>query len=402
MNKIDNIKAEEIVDSRGNPTIMVTVSSGTVSGSFSVPSGASTGVHEACELRDSNGHVGSAVENVYTIIAPALMGMDITDQRTIDETMIELDGTPNKKNLGANAILGVSVAVAKTAALAIGIPLYAYLRKLSEMKDSRIVPYLFMNLINGGRHATNHLAFQEYHVVIDTDNAKEAVDLGEKIQSELISILQKKNGIAPAIGDEGGLAPEFSDIREPLVCLREAVSNLGIKSRVKFALDVAASSFFKNNQYRINEKYYTPSELLSLYETLIKEFNIFSIEDPFQEEDFESFAKLRALFPDLYVVGDDLTVTNKSRLEIAIKNISINAMIVKPNQIGSLTETLDTMEYATSNNIKFIVSHRSGETTDDFIADLAYAFGVFGLKAGSPMAKERRIKYDRLVNISNK
>jgi len=409
-NKIDKIEAKEILDSRGNPTIEVTVSAADISGSFSVPSGASTGMHEACELRDPDGHMSRAIENIHNIIAPALVGMDITDQRTIDETMIKLDGTPNKKNLGANAILGVSVAVAKTAALVLEIPLYAYLRKLSGMKDSMIVPYLFMNLINGGKHAENGLAFQEYHVVIDTTDAGEAMELGEKIQSELVSILTKKNGVAPALGDEGGLAPEMTDVREPLVYLKEAVLNLGINHKTKFALDVAASSFHlparalategENGKYKIGDKDFTTDELLSLYESLIKEFGIFSIEDPFDEEDFESFAKLRELFPELHVVGDDLTVTNKARLEIAVKNKSINTMIVKPNQIGTLTETLETMEYAASNSIKLIVSHRSGDTMDDFIADLAYAFGAFGLKAGSPIAKERRIKYDRLVNIS--
>ncbi|HEY4478146.1 MAG TPA: phosphopyruvate hydratase, partial [Candidatus Paceibacterota bacterium] len=239
-NKIDKIEAKEILDSRGNPTISVTVFSGDTSGSFSVPSGASTGSHEACELRDPDGHVSRAIDNVHSIIAPALAGMDITDQQAVDETMIKLDGTPNKSNLGANAMLGVSVAVAKTAAMVAGVPLYVHLQRLSKTEGAQKAPYLFMNLINGGRHAKNGLAFQEYHIVIDTRDASEAIELGEKVQGELVNIIQKKKGSLPPKGDEGGLAPIVSDIREPLVYLREAVSNLGIEHKTKFALDVAA------------------------------------------------------------------------------------------------------------------------------------------------------------------
>jgi len=406
MNKIDKIIAEEIKDSRGNPTIKVTVTSGDFSSSFYVPSGASTGANEALELRDEDSKgVSSAIKNINETIAPSLLGKDIENQREIDETMLELDGTKNKSKLGGNAIIGVSIAVAKTSAKVKGLEVYEYLRMLSEIKPSRHTPYLYMNLINGGKHAQNDLAFQEYHIVPDTDDVSEAIDIGIKIQNSIKEIITEKYGEdSIVLGDEGGYAPKISDIREPLVILIEAIRKNNLEGKVKLALDVASSSFYDNKtlKYKIDNREILKEELLSVYKDLINEFNLLSIEDPFDEEDFESFAKLKNQNPEIKVVGDDLTVTNIERVKQAVYNDSINAMIIKPNQIGTLSETLDTMKFARENNIELIVSHRSGETGDDFIADLSYAFGCYGLKSGAPQKIERKVKYDRLIEISKR
>ncbi|MFA6076850.1 MAG: enolase [Candidatus Paceibacterota bacterium] len=402
-NKITKITAEEIKDSRGNPTIKVTVWAGASSGSFSVPSGASTGSHEAHELRDEDDTgVKKAIEKVNEIIAPALLGQDILNQKEIDRIMIELDGTLNKDNLGGNSMIGVSLACAKTAAKVKNQELYQYLQTLAEIKPSRKVPYLYMNLINGGKHAENNLAFQEYHIVPNTEKIEDAVEVGIKIQNSLEEIIMKGLGDESVVlGDEGGFAPKVNDIRKPLFYLAEAIKQNDLQNKVHLALDVAASSFYKDGYYKIGEKNISSLELMDIYKSLITEFNLFSIEDPFDEEDFESFGQLRENNKELIVVGDDLTVTNKILLKKAIEKRSINAMIIKPNQIGTLTETLETMKLARENGIELIVSHRSGETDDDFIADLAFAFNCFGLKSGSPKKSERMIKYKRLIQIIN-
>ncbi|MFA5792144.1 MAG: enolase C-terminal domain-like protein [Candidatus Paceibacterota bacterium] len=401
--KISKIKAEEIKDSRGNPTIKVTVSVGDMSDSFSVPSGASTGVHEAHELRDVDGKgVKNAIDKVNNIIAPALIGKDVLNQKEIDRILIELDGTLNKDNLGGNSMISVSIACAKIAAKVSGLEVYEHLRTLAEMKPSRKFPYLYMNIINGGKHAKNNLAFQEYHIVPETESVGEAVEVGIKIQNSLKEIIKRELGEESTIfGDEGGFAPKVSDIRKPLLYLTEAIRENNLQDKVRLALDVAASSFFSNDLYKVDGKEISKEELLNIYNSLIKEFNLISIEDPFEEEDFESFKKLKENNKNILVMGDDLTVTNVLLLEKAIEKGSINAMIIKPNQIGTLTETLETMKLARENNIELIVSHRSGETDDDFIADLAYAFNCFGLKAGSPLKAERMVKYERLIKITN-
>ncbi|MDR3519288.1 MAG: phosphopyruvate hydratase [Candidatus Pacebacteria bacterium] len=400
---ISKILAEEIKDSRGNPTLKVTVWVGDVSDSFSVPSGASTGAHEAHELRDADGKgVNNAIEKVNKIIAGALVGKDVLNQKEIDRIMIKLDGTDNKDNLGGNSMIGVSIACAKVAALAQGIETYEHLRTLAEIKPSRKVPYLYMNLINGGKHAKNDLAFQEYHVVPDTENIKEAVEIGIKIQKSLKEIIGKELGEASLVlGDEGGYAPQISDIRKPLLYLTEAIKENNLEGKVRLALDVASSSFYKDGKYKVEDKEISKYELMDIYKSLIKEFNLLSIEDPFDEESFSDFKQLKDSNKNLFVVGDDLTVTNVLLLKEAIKEGSINAMIIKPNQIGTLTETLETMQLARENNIELIVSHRSGETNDDFIADLAFAFNCFGMKAGSPIKPERMVKYARLEKITN-
>ncbi len=395
--KISDIKAEEIKDSRGNPTLKVSVSVEGISDSFSVPSGASTGAHEAHVLETKE-----AIKKVNNIIAPALIGKDVLNQKEIDQIMIKLDGTPNKDNLGGNSMIGVSIACAKVAAKVSNIEVFEYLRTLAKIKLSRKVPYLYMNLINGGEHANNDLVFQEYHIVPDTEDISEAVEIGIKIQNTLKEIINRELGAESIVlGDEGGFAPKISDIRKQLLFLTEALKQNYLLEKVFLSLDVASSSFYNVDKgfYTVDGKNISKEELTNIYNSLIKEFNLFSIEDPFDEEDFEGFKELKDFNSKLIVVGDDLTVTNKILLKQAIEKGSINAMIIKPNQIGTLSETLETMQLARKNNIELIVSHRSGETDDDFIADLAYAFGCFGLKAGAPEKPERKVKYDRLIKI---
>lgn len=393
--KIEKIFSEEIKDSRGNPTIKVTVLSGGVFDSFSVPSGASTGAHEARVLEATK-----AISNVNNIIAPALLGKNIENQKEIDEILIQLDGTKNKSRLGGNALVGVSIACAKAAAKAKGVEAYQHLRTLADIKPSRKVPRLYMNLINGGKHAKNNLTFQEYHIIPDTNDVGQALEIGIKIQNSIKEIIFAKYGEESlALGDEGGYAPKISDIREPLLILNEAIEKNSLKGKIRLALDVAASSFYKEGLYKIGDEEISKAKLAHLYQFLIEEFDLLSLEDPFDEEDFESFRNLKESNDELLVVGDDLTVTNLERLAEAIEENSINAMIIKPNQIGTLSETLAAMKLARENGIELIVSHRSGETMDDFIADLAYAFGCFGLKAGAPQKEERKVKYDRLRTL---
>ncbi len=400
--QITNIIAEQILDSRGNPTLLVTVSCGDVHGSFAVPSGASTGAHEAHELRDADGHgVQNAINVCNSIIAPVLIGHDALDQAGIDATLLQLDGTTNKDKLGSNNTIGVSVACAKLGAAISGMQTYEYLQKLADIKPTQKIPHIYMNLVNGGKHAKNGLAFQEYHVVSVDSSVADAVNMGLAVQRSLENIIKSDTGVTELVlGDEGGFAPPVTDIRKPLVYLQRAIDENGYVGKLRLALDVAASSFYSNGVYVIDGKDYSTADMVQLYAELIAEFNLLSIEDPFNEEDFASFAQLKQQHPGTIVMGDDLTVTNKQLVQHAIDNNSINAMIIKPNQIGTLTETLATMQLASNNDIKLIVSHRSGETNDDFIADLCYAFSCFGLKSGSPIKPERMAKYNRLINIT--
>lgn len=400
---ITKIEAEEILDSRSNPTIKVTVYTEVANDSFSVPSGASTGTHEAFELRDEDKKgVNNAIKNINEIISPALTGQNICDQKNIDRLMCELDGTPQKTNLGGNAIIGVSIACAKTAAKSNNLELYEYLKSLTNIKASRTNPLLYMNLINGGKHAKNDLAFQEYHIIPFTEDPKEAVEIGIKIQNSLEKIIENELGKEELVlGDEGGFAPHVENIKKPLTYFIQAIKENNLEGKVRLALDVAASSFYNNGEYFVDGKNISQDELSNIYKNLISEFDLLSIEDPFNEEDFENFKKIKNE-AGIYILGDDLTVTNKNLLQKAIDGDSINAMIIKPNQIGTLSETLDTMRIARDNNVELVISHRSGETNDDFIADLAYAFGCFGIKSGSPKKSERMIKYQRLINISQK
>jgi len=315
--------------------------------------------------------------------------------------MIELDATPNKSRLGANSILGVSVASAKAAAVLSSQETFAYLRELQSIKPFQKTPFLFINLINGGKHSQSKLAFQEYHIVPQTDNIEEALNNASNVQRELKKVLVKEFGLSSAnLGDEGGFVPQADLVSQPLEIMMQVIQNLRLESKIKLSLDVAASSFYnaEKKNYLFDQKEFSGQELMNFYESLIEKFPIMSIEDPFYEEDFESFTQLTAKVK-VSIVGDDLTVTNASRLQQAIDQKSINALIIKPNQIGTLTETLATIKLAQENNIKCIISHRSGETNDDFIADLAVAFGCYGLKAGALQRGERVAKYNRLRHI---
>jgi len=390
MAKIREIKAQEIEDSRGNPTLRVTVYADNHDGTFDVPSGASTGIHEAWELRDEDGGMDTAIEQVHSVIAPALIGMDVSDQGTIDHTMIDLDGTANKKVLGGNSTIGVSIAAAKCAASVLELETYEYLRTLREIKPSNPAPYLFINLLNGGKHAEGGASVQEFQIIPKTYNIEEAYNIGFKVQDDLRSGFEED----VVIGDEGGFVPQGSTSEELFQLLKDKISGY---ENVVLGTDIAASSFYENGIYTVDGNHLLDDNLHGYYENLLKHLPLEIIEDPFNEEDFGNFAELNK--QGVMVIGDDLTVTNKDRLEVAIENNSISGIIIKPNQIGTLTETLDTMERAREAEIHCIVSHRSGETMDNFIADLAYAFGVYGIKAGAPDMRVRAIKYQRLIEI---
>lgn len=405
---ISQITAQEISDSRGLPTLRITVYAGSASGSFDVPSGASTGSHEALELRDGgNEHAGKGVKKAIAAvegpIAGALVGHDVADQQGIDTIMRELDGTKQKAQLGGNAIIGVSIAAAKAAAATKDFELYEYLRTLRNIPPSRKVPLLFMNVLNGGKHAKYGPAFQEYHLIPQTDDVAVAKNIGEAFMKQLETYAREKFGDRYGTGDEGGLVFPLADPEEPLKIMREMINKNPTEVPVRFGLDVAASSFFEKqtNIYYCGSSDLSPSQLQELYARLIKEYDLYTIEDPFEEEAYSDFAALQESHGDIIVVGDDLTVTNVERLNPAIEKRAIRALIIKPNQIGTLTETLDTMELARSRGIHCIVSHRSGDTMDDAISDIAYAYGTFGLKCGVPRQPERIVKIDRLITISH-
>jgi len=410
--KITNITAEQILDSRQNPTLKVSVYVDDIVGSFEVPSGASTGKYEAYELRDlpadkaggvsSKSGVSNAIEKIESIIKKVLIGIGVDQQKQIDEIMIKLDGTPQKTNLGGNSMIGVSIACAKTAAKVRNMEVYEYLKTLAVITPSRKEPFLYFNLINGGKHAKTKLAFQEYHIVPQVEISKESVEISRNIQNKLDEILLKEFGGSLKKGDEGGIALNVEDIFIPFTLIKKAVGESGYVNKVKFALDVAASSFYNHNKgvYKFMNRDWTKDEMINLYQKICTDFPMISIEDPFDEEDYESFTKLQEKIGDVRLIGDDLIVTNKERLKKAINEKSIRGIIIKPNQIGTLSETLDAMKFARDNNIDCIVSHRSGETMDDFISDLACAYGCFGIKAGALGPKERNIKYDRIINIT--
>ncbi len=376
------------------------------SGTFGVPSGASTGTHEALELRDGDASrfggqgVLKACTNVNVNIAGALTGLDAADQRAVDARMLEMDGTPGKTRLGGNAIIGVSVAAAKAAAAAKRIPLVEHLHSLApDIKSSRAVPQLGMNLINGGKHAATRVAFQEYKVVPQTNDIVDALDIGTSIMHALKKRIAKDYGAVNAnVGDEGGFAPDLESVRRPLELFMETAADLQLDHRIKLAMDVAASSFFTDGKYEYDGAKHTATELETALRRIITDFPMLYIEDPFHEEAFADFARLNA-DAGVVIVGDDLTVTNVARLRQAIDAQAISGIIIKVNQVGSLSETLDTMKLARDHGIECIVSHRSGETNDSFIADLAVAFGAFAVKAGGPQRGERIAKYNRFREL---
>jgi len=402
--KITDIRAEQILDSRNNPTLRVSVYVNDIMGFFDVPSGASTGKYEACELRDGeNGKSGvlNAIDKIEKMIKPALIGIEIDQQQQIDEIMIKLDGTPQKTNLGGNSTIGVSIACAKTAAKVLGVEVYEYLRTIKSITPSRKEPYLYFNLINGGKHAATKLAFQEFHIVPQVESSEESVKISREIQNKLDEILEKEFKTVTK-GDEGGVALDVEDIFTPLLLMKRAVEELGYKDQIKYALDVAASSFYDHELrvYKFMDREWTTDEMVELYIKICNDFPMISIEDPFDEEDYAGFTKLQASVKTK-LIGDDLTVTNIERLKKAIIEKSIEGIIIKPNQIGTLTETLNTMKFAKENNIDCIISHRSGETMDNFIGDLVCAYQCFGIKAGALGPKERDIKYERIIKINS-
>jgi enolase len=404
---ITGISAREILDSRGNPTLEVAVTCGHSVGRFGVPSGASTGTNEALELRDGDksrfGGQGvlKAATHVNVNLAGALIGMDARDQRALDRRMIEMDGTPNKSAIGGNAIIGVSVAAARAAAMALGTPLTEHLRSLApDIKLSHRVPFMNMNLINGGKHAATRVAFQEYKVVPQTQDINEAVHIGTAMMHALKKRIAKDYGAVNAnVGDEGGFAPDLDSVRKPLELFMETAADLNVDHKIKLAMDVAASSFYSasDDRYEYDGEKHTAVELETTLRNMLRDFPFLYIEDPFNEDKFDDFARLND--GSTIIVGDDLTVTNTIILQKAIQLKAISGIIIKLNQVGTLTETLDCMQLARAHNIECIVSHRSGETNDDFIADLAVAFGVFGVKAGGPQRGERVAKYNRFVQL---
>lgn len=403
---IEKISAREILDSRGKPTLQVevTLADGFL-GVSSVPSGASRGKHEAHELRDGHmeryGGLGvhRAMKSVNDDIADALRGMSADNQGVIDHTLIELDGTENKERLGANAILATSLAVARAAAAAGGVPLFKYLGGVT----ARQMPMPMFNILNGGAHAKNNLDIQEF-MIVPTGLAAfaEAVRAGAEIYHTLGKILEKK-GLSTAVGDEGGYAPNLDSDETAIELICEAIQKAGYNTGdIKIALDVASSEWYKNGVYSLpkrREKMDAES-LISYYKRLSESYPIMSIEDGLAEDDFGAWVRLgEALGKDIMLVGDDLFVTNEKRLEFGIKSGIANAILVKPNQIGTLTETTNVIRKAVTWGYKFIMSHRSGETSDDFIADLAVATNAPFIKAGAPARGERVAKYNRVMGI---
>lgn len=404
--KIVDITAKEIADSRKNPTLSVTVHCEDGSaGTFDVPSGASTGATEACELRDGPepfAHVRNAIEHVTGEIKQALLGMDVKEQKSIDEKMIAVDGTPNKSRLGGNALIGVSVATCKAAAATEKQELFMYLRYLELVPPShKIAPYLFMNLINGGKHAKSSLAFQEYMIVPHTESVEDAYSVGLEAMALVDKMIIDRYGAESfVIGDEGGVALDVPNVELPLQILTEVRDSHTFKAPFTIALDIAATSFFSNGLYHVDEE---SLDTKALSERLLKYaqlYNISSIEDPFEENNASSFKDLMREIPHTLIVGDDLTTTNAGRIQAAAHNKSISAVIIKPNQVGTVTETIAAIAAARLAGIECIVSHRSGETNDSFIADLAFAFGVYGIKVGAPRKPERLAKIERLVALS--
>lgn len=404
--KIKNVIGREILDSRGNPTVEVDVIlENGVMGRAAVPSGASTGEREALEMRDGgtrfNGKgVLNAVNNVNTIIRDAVIGMDAANQKELDYKMIELDGTETKSKLGANAILGVSMAALKASANLEGKELYEY------VGDGTTLPVPMMNIINGGAHADNKLDFQEFMIIPQRENIHERVRVGSEVFHSLKKVLNEK-GLATGVGDEGGFAPDLNSNTEGFELIMEAIKKAGYEpwEDVCLAIDVAASEFYEDGKYNLvgEGRSLTTDELINFYEELVNKYPIISIEDPVDENDWEGFRKVTERLGDkIQLVGDDLFVTNKKCLQMGIDNHAGNAILLKVNQIGTITETLETIELARANGYKTIISHRSGETEDTTIADLAVGLNLGQIKTGSMSRTDRICKYNQLMRIEEK
>lgn len=401
---IEQVGAREILDSRGNPTVEVEVvlDDGTFTRA-AVPSGASTGEHEAVELRDGGDRylgkgVTKAVEGVLGELAPAVIGIEAEEQRLVDQALLDCDGTPDKSRIGANALLGVSLAVAKGAAESAGLPLFRYIGG----PNAHILPVPMMNIINGGEHADNGIDFQEFMIApVGAPTFKEALRCGAEVYHALKGVLSKQ-GMSTALGDEGGFAPDLPNTEAAIAVIGEAVGKAGYNfgRNVVIALDAAATEFFSNGAYKLEGKELGADEMVSFYEKLISDFPIVSIEDGLSEDDWDGWAKLTESIGDrVQLVGDDLFVTNPERLEEGISKGIANALLVKVNQIGTLTETLDAVALAHNNGYKTMMSHRSGETEDTTIADLAVACSCGQIKTGAPARSERVAKYNQLLRI---
>jgi enolase len=409
MSHIEEISAMEILDSRGNPTIEVTVVlENGAAGRAAVPSGASTGSFEAVELRDKDANryqgkgVLTAVKNVHEVIAKTLVGFNALEQRTIDEELIKLDGTDNKARLGANATLGVSLAVAKAAANGLGLPLYRYVGGLS----ANLLPVPLMNILNGGKHAEDGVDFQEFMIVPHgASSFAEALQWGAEVYHALKVVLHKKK-LATGVGDEGGFAPSLKTNEEALELIVEAIKAAGRKpgEDISLALDPASSEFFKDEKYQLTTENLSLSsaEMIAYYERLIDKYPIVSIEDGLAEEDWKGWEEMTKKVGDkIQIVGDDIFVTNSKRIARGIETKCGNSVLIKPNQIGTLTETLDATSLATKNGYSNVLSHRSGETEDATIADLAVAISCGQIKTGAPCRGERTAKYNQLLRIEH-
>ena len=409
MTYIESIRAREIMDSRGNPTVEVDVElSGGARGRAAVPSGASTGEREALELRDGDKsrYLGKgrlqAVANVNEKIAPELVGWDATDQVAIDKMMIEMDGTENKSNLGANAILGVSLAVAKAAADAFDLPVYQYIGGV----NAKTLPVPMMNILNGGQHAANNVDLQEFMIMpVGACCFAECLRWGAEVFHALAKVL-KERGLASGVGDEGGFAPNLESNEDALKAIMEAIEKAGYSAgdQIRIALDPAASSFYDSSKGRYvlsgEGRELTSDEMIGYYSALVDNYPIISIEDGLDENDWESWPKLRAAIGDrVQIVGDDLTVTNTKYLKRAIDEKAINSILIKVNQIGSLTETLDAIEMATRAQMTAVVSHRSGETDDTTISHIVVGTNAGQIKTGAPSRMDRVAKYNELLRI---
>ena len=404
MTSIKSVKAREILDSRGNPTIEVDVAlSDGAFGRAAVPSGASTGAFEAAELRDGGERylgkgVRQAASNIEKLIAPSVIGQNPFEQQVIDKLMIEIDGSPNKSKLGANAILGVSLAVARAAANSKKLPFYAFIGGT----DANLLPVPMMNILNGGAHADTNVDIQEFMIApIGAQTFGESLQWGAEIYHALKSVL-KKRGLATSIGDEGGFAPNLESNRAALDLIVEAIGKAGYKPKeeIALAMDVAATEFFKDGKYEFEGSQLSSDEMISYYKSLVDSYPLVSIEDPLSEDDWAGWIQItKDLGSQVQLVGDDLFVTNPERLAKGIKNGAANALLVKVNQIGTLTETLDAVKMAHDAGYRSMMSHRSGETEDTTIADLAVAANCGQIKTGAPARSERVAKYNQLLRI---
>jgi enolase len=420
MSAITDVVGREIIDSRGNPTVEVDIS--TAKGTFtaSVPSGASTGIYEAHELRDGGSRymgkgVLKAVENVNTVLKQTVMGMDAADQRAIDEAMIAADGTPNKANLGANAILGISLAASKAGAASQGIPLWQHYANIAGNPVPHTLPVPCFNVINGGEHAGNKLAFQEFFVIpTGAADFTESMVIGCEVFHNLKKVIKAKfGGDATLIGDEGGFAPPC-DVESGLQMIMEAAEKAGYVNKISVGLDVASSEFKVKDQDAYDLDFKTPAgapdkdtsavktgdEMIAFYKQLIDKYPIVTIEDPFDQDDWDNWTKITAAIGDkVQIVGDDLTVTNPSKIQEAVDKKSANCLLLKVNQIGSISESIDAVKLSKQNGWGVMTSHRSGETEDNYIADLAVGLCTGEIKTGAPCRGERTAKYNQLLRI---